>query len=75
MGVCVLSVERLNKSEYLGWEWTVEQKWISGMGVCVLSVRSFFIQNKKFWEELIAYFPWHDMGHIEKLLRLYSLPR
>jgi hypothetical protein len=22
--------------------------------------------NKKFWEELIAYFPWYDMGHIEK---------
>jgi hypothetical protein len=21
--------------------------------------------NKKFWEELIAYFPWYDMGHIE----------
>jgi hypothetical protein len=24
-----------------------------------------FILNKKFWEELIAYFPWYDMGHIE----------
>jgi hypothetical protein len=22
-------------------------------------------QNKKFWEELIAYFPLHDTGHIE----------
>jgi hypothetical protein len=22
-------------------------------------------QNKKFWEELIAYFPWYDTGHIE----------
>jgi hypothetical protein len=21
--------------------------------------------NKKFWEELIAYFPWYDTGHIE----------
>jgi hypothetical protein len=21
--------------------------------------------NKKFWEELMAYFPWHDTGHIE----------
>jgi hypothetical protein len=21
--------------------------------------------NKKFWEELIAYFPWCDAGHIE----------
>jgi hypothetical protein len=24
-----------------------------------------FYQNKKFWEELIAYFPWYDTGHIE----------
>jgi hypothetical protein len=23
------------------------------------------ILNKKFWEELIAYFPWYDTGHIE----------
>jgi hypothetical protein len=23
------------------------------------------VQNKKFWEELLAYFPWYDMGHIE----------
>jgi hypothetical protein len=22
-------------------------------------------ENKKFWEELIAYFPQYDMGHIE----------
>jgi hypothetical protein len=22
-------------------------------------------KNKKFWEELIAYFPWYDKGHIE----------
>jgi hypothetical protein len=22
-------------------------------------------ENKKFWEELIAYFLWYDMGHIE----------
>jgi hypothetical protein len=22
-------------------------------------------KNKKFWEELIAYFPWYDTGHIE----------
>jgi hypothetical protein len=22
-------------------------------------------RNKKFWEELIAYFPWYDTGHIE----------
>jgi hypothetical protein len=21
--------------------------------------------NQKFWEELIAYFPWYDTGHIE----------
>jgi hypothetical protein len=21
--------------------------------------------NKKFWEELILYFPWYDTGHIE----------
>jgi hypothetical protein len=21
--------------------------------------------NEKFWEELIAYFPWYDTGHIE----------
>jgi hypothetical protein len=24
-----------------------------------------FIKNKKFWEELIAYFPSYDTGHIE----------
>jgi hypothetical protein len=24
--------------------------------------------NKKFWEELIAYFPWYDMGHIDNYL-------
>jgi hypothetical protein len=23
------------------------------------------VSNKKFWEELIAYFPWYDTGHIE----------
>jgi hypothetical protein len=23
------------------------------------------IKNKKFWEELIAYFPWHDRDRIE----------
>jgi hypothetical protein len=23
------------------------------------------IENKKFWEELIAYFPWYDTDHIE----------
>jgi hypothetical protein len=23
------------------------------------------IRNKKFWEELIAYLPWYDTGHIE----------
>jgi hypothetical protein len=25
----------------------------------------FYFLNKKFWEELIAYFPWHDMDVIE----------
>jgi hypothetical protein len=24
----------------------------------------FYVENKKFWEELIAYFPWHDNSHI-----------
>jgi hypothetical protein len=40
------------------------------------------ISDKKFWEELIAYFPWYDTGHIENdasnnflLLRVYLLPR
>jgi hypothetical protein len=40
------------------------------------------ILNKEFWEELIAYFPWYDKGHIENdasnnllLLRVHSLPR
>jgi hypothetical protein len=23
------------------------------------------LKIKKFWEELIAYFPWYDTGHIE----------
>jgi hypothetical protein len=27
--------------------------------------RFFFIKNKKFWEELIAYLPSYDTGHIE----------
>jgi hypothetical protein len=38
--------------------------------------------NKTFWEELIAYFPWYETGHIKTmrptillLLRVYSLPR
>jgi hypothetical protein len=38
--------------------------------------------NKKFWEELIAYFPWYDKDRIKTtcptillLLRVYSLPR
>jgi hypothetical protein len=39
--------------------------------------------NKKFWEELIAYFPWYDTGHIENessnkssiVACVYSLPR
>jgi hypothetical protein len=30
----------------------------------LVSLRSLF-WNKKFWEELIAYFPWNDTGHIE----------
>jgi hypothetical protein len=30
-----------------------------------LSWRSYISKYKKFWEELIAYFPWYDMGHIE----------
>jgi hypothetical protein len=30
----------------------------------VFSLLSLF-WNKKFWEELIAYFPWYDTGHIE----------
>jgi hypothetical protein len=25
----------------------------------------FYIVHKKFWEELIAYFPWYDSGRIE----------
>jgi hypothetical protein len=24
-----------------------------------------FMKNKKLWEELIAYFPWDDTGHIQ----------
>jgi hypothetical protein len=28
-------------------------------------VRTTNLKNKKFWEELIAYFPWYDTGHIE----------
>jgi hypothetical protein len=24
-----------------------------------------YLENKKFWEELIAYFPWYDTDHIE----------
>jgi hypothetical protein len=40
------------------------------------------ITYKKFWEELIIYFPWYDAGHIENdasnissiFLRVYSLP-
>jgi hypothetical protein len=29
--------------------------------VCILNRQN----NNKFWEELIAYFPWYDTGHIE----------
>jgi hypothetical protein len=29
------------------------------------SLHSTAQRNKKFWEELISYFPWHDTGHIE----------
>jgi hypothetical protein len=28
---------------------------------------SLFLINKKFWEELFAYFPWYDTGHIENV--------
>jgi hypothetical protein len=31
------------------------------LGICGGNLR----KNKKFWEELIAYFPWYDTGHIE----------
>jgi hypothetical protein len=30
------------------------------------------INNKKFWEELTAYFPWYDTGHIENDASKYS---
>jgi hypothetical protein len=40
------------------------------------------MNNKKFWEELIVYFPWYDIDRIENdvsnnssILRVYSLPR
>jgi hypothetical protein len=38
------------------------------------------MKNKKFWEELVAYFPWDDTGHIENdasknsSILAYSLP-
>jgi hypothetical protein len=35
---------------------------------CVLTLLKMLLLcklNKKFWEELIAYFPWYDTGHIE----------
>jgi hypothetical protein len=52
------------------------EKTLTRARVCV------YVYNKKFWEELIAYFPSYDTGHIENdasdnysLLRVYSLPR
>jgi hypothetical protein len=40
------------------------------------------LYNKKFWEELFAYFPWYDTGHIENdasnnssIVSAYLLPR
>jgi hypothetical protein len=30
----------------------------------LLQADRFYSKNKKFWEELIAYFPWYDTGHI-----------
>jgi hypothetical protein len=29
------------------------------------SLRNVVLNNKKFWEELIAYFSWYETGHIE----------
>jgi hypothetical protein len=37
--------------------------WRSRVQSCRLS--QLIQNNKKFWEEIIAYFPWYDTGHIE----------
>jgi hypothetical protein len=51
-----LYIKELQKSD-LDYAYTYKQS----------QVREFQIEirNKKFWEELIAYFPWYDTGHIE----------
>jgi hypothetical protein len=37
----------------------------NGNATMVLQMLSDDTENRKFWEELIAYFPSYDMGHIE----------
>jgi hypothetical protein len=36
---------------------------ITWITICILHDEQ--TKNKKFWEKLIAYFPWYDTGHIE----------
>jgi hypothetical protein len=33
--------------------------------MCEGITKTDLMENKKFWEELMAYFPWYDPGHIE----------
>jgi hypothetical protein len=35
------------------------------LGCIIYKYKKSLITNKKFWEELIAYFPWYDTGHIK----------
>jgi hypothetical protein len=43
-----------------------EKVWSGLYWLRILHSQMFNIyKNKKFWEELIAYFPWYDTGHIE----------
>jgi hypothetical protein len=55
-GYIWLNCERTECDEMYSRNWHV-----SWVGIAVSNAEI----NKKFWEELIAYFPWYDTGHIE----------
>jgi hypothetical protein len=41
------------------------EEWEFNMAITVRVRGKVTDENKEFWEELIAYFPWYDTGHIE----------
>jgi hypothetical protein len=46
------------------WPFVSSRMWFSSVVDSVVG-KLYLSVNKKFWEELIAYFPWYDTSHIE----------